>query len=378
MKLCLETCYFQFNGKVYQQTNGLAMGNPLSAFAANCFMSEFETTAKNNNPNFPSSWFRFVDDVLVVINESNVHDFLNYLNGMNPRIRFTVETESNGSIPFLDMNLTRLDDKITFNVYRKPTSTERCIPNTSYHSKNTKLAAFNSFCFRAINFPLSEVDFEIEREKIYKIADINGYNRQIVDNLLSKHKRKKDLRDLTALTPIGSNDTTDDNENYYTGGIFIEGLTTKIGRILNGFSITLSPNSTAYKMKTLIGGVKDKLHTFKKSGVYAALCSGCKKVYVGRSGREVDTRFCEHYKPYHEGVFRKSTVADHMLENNHEFAGFRLLRAVNKPNYLDALERVYIYRTRNNNMNIQNANTVNTLLKFTKPLETKTIFNMKI
>lgn len=127
-----------------------------------------------------------------------------------------------------------------------------------------------------------------------------------------------------------------------------------------------------------MGGVKDRLHTFKKSGVYAVLCTKCDKVYIGRSGREVDARFCEYYKPYHEGVFRKSTVADHMLENGHEIAGFRLLRAVSKPNYLDALERVYIYRTRNNNMNIQNAHTVNTLLKFTKPLKTKTIFKIKI
>lgn len=169
--IMISSCYFQFNGKVYQQQNGLAMGNPLSAFVANCFMSEFETTAKNNNPNFPLTWHRYVDDTFVVMDKNGVDDFLHYLNGINPKIKFTMETESNDSIPFLNMNLTRLDDKIIFNVYRKPTCTERCIPNTSYHSEKTKFAAFNSFCFRAINFPLSDVDFETEREKIYKIAD---------------------------------------------------------------------------------------------------------------------------------------------------------------------------------------------------------------
>lgn len=158
----------------------------------------------------------------------------------------------------------------------------------------------------------------------------------------------------------------------------MNGLTTRIKRILKRFSITLSPNSSAYKMKTLIGGIKDKPHTFKKSGVYAVLCSGCDKVYIGRSSREVDVRFCEHYKPYHERSFRKSTAADHMLENGHKLAGFRLLRAVNKPNHLDAFERVYIYRTKNNNMNIQNSQLENTLLKFTKPLKTEDIFRLKI
>lgn len=85
-------------------------------------------------------------------------------------------------------------------------------------------------------------------------------------------------------------------------------------------------------------------------------------VYIGRSGREVDKRFCEHYKPYHESRFGHSTAADHMLENNYEIAGFRLLRAINKPNFLDAVERIFIYRTKNNNMNIQNAQVESTLL----------------
>lgn len=155
-------------------------------------------------------------------------------------------------------------------------------------------------------------------------------------------------------------------------------LIEQLKRFFKRFSITLSPNSSAYKMKTLIGRIKDKPHTFKKSGVYAVLCTGCDNVYIGRSGREVDGRFCEHYKPYHERTFRKSTAADHMLENGHEIAGFRLLRAINRPNYLDAFEKVYIYRTKNNNMNIQNSQVENTLLKFTKPLKTKDIFKMKI
>lgn len=174
VNLCLGTCYFQFNNRVYQQKNSLAMGNPLSAFAANCFMSQLETKAKEDYPNFPSIWYRYVDDTFTIIDKDNVVDFLRYLNSINPTIKFTMETEENESIAFLDLKLTRIDGKIDFNVYRKETSTDRCIPNNSYHSKQTKLASFNSFCYRAINFPLSENNFIEERKKLHTIARVNG------------------------------------------------------------------------------------------------------------------------------------------------------------------------------------------------------------
>lgn len=180
--LCLGTCYFQFNKKVYQQVDSLAMGNPLSAFAANCFMSEFETNAKSICPDFPSIWFRYVDDTFVIIDRDRIDDFLIHLNSLNNRINFTCELENNGVLPFLDLKLTRINDSIDFNIYRKETTTDRCIPSNSYHSKRTKFAALNSFCYRAVNVPLSGENYEAEVNKIYQIADTNGYERKIVDS----------------------------------------------------------------------------------------------------------------------------------------------------------------------------------------------------
>ena len=44
-----------------------------------------------------------------------------------------------------------------------------------------------------------------------------------------------------------------------------------------------------------------------------------------------------------------------MLQNGHDLAGFRLLKEVNSPRYLNAYENLYIYKTKHNNMNIQTA-----------------------
>lgn len=120
------------------------MGNPLSAFAANCFMSSFEMEAKANYPDFPSLWYIYVDDTCVVIHKDRVNDFMNYLNGIISRIKFTCEIEKDGVLPFLDLHLKRMNNKFEFGIFRKETATDRCIPSTSYHTQQTKLAAFNS------------------------------------------------------------------------------------------------------------------------------------------------------------------------------------------------------------------------------------------
>jgi hypothetical protein len=45
----MELNFFQFNGKFYEQTEGTAMGNVLSSFLANLFMSNFEAELKQQN-----------------------------------------------------------------------------------------------------------------------------------------------------------------------------------------------------------------------------------------------------------------------------------------------------------------------------------------
>ena len=44
-ELCLHSTYFAFQGKIFKQLKGTAMGSPLSPVIANIFMEDFETTA---------------------------------------------------------------------------------------------------------------------------------------------------------------------------------------------------------------------------------------------------------------------------------------------------------------------------------------------
>ena len=49
-------------------------------------------------------------------------------------------------------------------------------------------------------------------------------------------------------------------------------------------------------LKSLIGSNKDPIPFLKKSGIYEISCqSGCDAVYYGKTIRNIETRFSEHF-----------------------------------------------------------------------------------
>ena len=45
LEFCLRSTYFTFKGRYYEQTEGAAMGSPISPIVANLFMEDLETRA---------------------------------------------------------------------------------------------------------------------------------------------------------------------------------------------------------------------------------------------------------------------------------------------------------------------------------------------
>ena len=68
-------------------------------------------------------WFRYVDDTFVIINSrERVEEVMNFLNTQHHNIKFTVETQANNSIPFLDTRVKRnKDSRLTTTLYHKKT-----------------------------------------------------------------------------------------------------------------------------------------------------------------------------------------------------------------------------------------------------------------
>ncbi|XP_062713449.1 uncharacterized protein LOC134290345 [Aedes albopictus] len=169
-EVCMDQNYFMFRGKFYKQTFGLSMGSKLSPLLADVFMSDFEEELQKEKI-FPRIWRRYVDDIFAVVKERYLTQILQLLNTRHSSIKFTIEKETNGTLPFLDLMITRKDDNtLKFGIYRKPTSTDRYITSDSNHFGTQQQAAFHSMAHRLFNIPMEKEEFITERKKIHEAA----------------------------------------------------------------------------------------------------------------------------------------------------------------------------------------------------------------
>ena len=95
-------------------------------------MENFEEKALRTAPRPPSIWLTYVDNTFVVIHENNGENFTDHINSIDIHIKFTLEIEQDGLLPFLDTAIILNDDaSIDTRLYRKPTHTNQNLNWTS-------------------------------------------------------------------------------------------------------------------------------------------------------------------------------------------------------------------------------------------------------
>lgn len=116
-----DNSYFKFDGGVYKQFFGCAMGNPASPVLANFVMCDlFDEFFRQVTFDIPFLHL-YVDDVIACVPEDKVLECKNILDSIDVNLKFTYELESSKCLPFLDMLLIRKENKIEIDYYRKPT-----------------------------------------------------------------------------------------------------------------------------------------------------------------------------------------------------------------------------------------------------------------
>ena len=98
--------------------------------------------------------------------------------------------ENENSISFLDIKITRENNKFTTSVYRKPTSNEVFTNFGSFIPKSYKYNLLFTLLHRA--FKLCS-NFELFHQEIYKLKTIfenNGYPKSFIDLCIKKYLDK--------------------------------------------------------------------------------------------------------------------------------------------------------------------------------------------
>ena len=154
-----------------------------SAVIAN--MEEFEEQAITNATCKPKIWKRYVDDTFPVLDRDHVDDFLQHLNCQQSTIRFTMETERDNTIPFLDITVTRDSDcLVTTTVYRKPTHTNQYLAYDSHHPQSVKRVTVKCLYDRAKHLTTKASVISEKKRHLSSVLVSNGYPSSFVRKLV--------------------------------------------------------------------------------------------------------------------------------------------------------------------------------------------------
>ena len=123
-----------------------------------------------------------MDDIFFIWRGSKdeLEVFVWHLNGVEFKINFTLNHEKDNFIPFLDVGIPKKANRLTTNVYRKPTHTQQYINWNSNHPKNLLLGVMKGLIHRAHILCDEKEDLMEELCLLRNVFILNGYPVKLV------------------------------------------------------------------------------------------------------------------------------------------------------------------------------------------------------
>ncbi len=286
--MLLNNSYCQYNGNFWKQIWGVATGMSSSVEMSDYTMEDIMEYVERELGVEPLFSAKYVDDLLYIIDEDEVEYMLTLFNSYDAHMQFTCEYETNGKLPFLDVELIRTDDKIKTKWYRKPSSSDTLLNFRSQHTLKQKLNVASGLIKRVCS--LTTIQKPAENLPLIKeILMKNNYPLFIINKLFNDYMRKTFNNDVT---PIDKRNPIE----HYRSIQMVNGLSHKIAKCVGGFTDNIQICFKNQKtVKSLHTKVKDEIAEMWKSGiVYAVQCEDCFLIYFGITGKYLITRINQH------------------------------------------------------------------------------------
>ena len=187
-KIVLTKNYFEFNNKLYRQTQGTAMGTRMAPTYANIFMKYIELQLIETSPRKPEMWLRFIDDILMIWNHGKeaLEQFKELANNIHPTIKFSFDSNEN-EVAFLDTIIYRgKDNLILTRLYHKPTDNKQYIHFNSAHPWRQKRSIPYGLLIRCKRIYSEETYFIKESKTIIQQLTLRNYPKNLLQESLDK------------------------------------------------------------------------------------------------------------------------------------------------------------------------------------------------
>ena len=156
---------------------------PLVATPKRSIRSCFEMFKLDVEGKLPPYYRWYVDDTLTVMPDlSTARDFLNTLNHAHPAIKFTMEVENDGMLPFLGIQLLNRAPRIETKVFVKPTNSGLLLHYHSHVDNRYKRGLLTTMLDRAYRLSSSWSYFTEECERLKSVFSKLKYPKHLVDS----------------------------------------------------------------------------------------------------------------------------------------------------------------------------------------------------
>ncbi|PFX34113.1 Glucose-6-phosphate translocase [Stylophora pistillata] len=287
---------FQFDGNLYEQTDGVAMGSPLGPLMANAFLCSIEEKLDQDNK-LPEFYRRYVDDTFAIVTSvPAAEDLLSTLNNCHPSIHFTMELASGNKLPFVGMEVLKKGCKLETSVYRKPTNTGLLLHHQSHVDKRYKKSLLKTMLNRAFRLSSTWESFKSECDHLKMMFTNLKYPDHLINSTISHF-----VTSVRSENP-GVQAQLSVNENA-------------VHRVVLPFKDQKSADAVKRQLSDLSNKIDHTLHPVFKSRkicedlrvrepkppivsqqcvVYNYKCDLCDAEYVGYTSRHLHQRINEH------------------------------------------------------------------------------------
>ena len=299
---------FQFNGQLYEQTDGVAMGSPLGPLLANVFMGSIEETLELAGK-MPPFYKRYVDDTLTIMPDTkSAANFLQVLNNCHTSVKFTMETEVNGLLPFLGMQLLNRAPQIETKVYIKPTNTSLLLHYQRHVDMRYKRGLLRIMLDRAYRLSSCWSYFSEECDRLKAVFIRLKYPQQLINTTVRSFVASKaegaqpipaprDSPTVRIVLPFKDQASADLVHKQ------LKDLSQKIDTVIQPIFVG---NKIQQELK-----IKERKPSIVNQNcvVYKYQCDLCDASYVGFTLRHLHQRVVEH-------KYQSSSIGKHLL-NEH-------------------------------------------------------------